>query len=77
MSKLKMEFYTVETGVEFSVTWKDEEEYRRAKAFLTELAGPPVGRAAGKPEFFYFETREQCLALFRFQREPCGPPPLR
>ena len=69
MSKLEMEFYTVESGVQFSVTWKNDEEYRRAKAFLTELAGPPVGRDAGKPEFYYFETDEQCRALFRFQRE--------
>src|SRR4051812_7893640 len=45
MSKLKMEFYDAALGVEFSVTWKDEEEFRRAKAFLTELAGPSAGRA--------------------------------
>jgi cytosine/adenosine deaminase-related metal-dependent hydrolase len=77
MSKLKMDFYTRETGVQFSVTWKDDEEYRRAKAFLTELAGLPVGRDAGKPEFYYFETEEQCRALFRFQRELRGPGPLR
>jgi len=65
-----MEFYTAETGVEFSVTWKDDQEYRRAKAFLAELAGPPAGRArAEDPEFYYFETKEQCRALFRFQRE--------
>ena len=69
MSNLVMEFYSVETGVEFSVTWKSDEEFRRARAFLTELAGPPVGRAAGKPEFYYFEKDEQCRALFRFQRE--------
>jgi hypothetical protein len=71
-----MEFYNAGLGAEFSVTWKDEEEFRRAKAFLTDLAGPPVGRAAGKPEFYYFETHEQCLALFRFQRELRGETPL-
>jgi len=74
MSKLKMEFYDAALGVEFSVTWKDEEEFRRAKAFLTELAGPSAGRAApDEPEYYYFETHEQCLALFRFQRELRGP----
>jgi hypothetical protein len=46
-----MNFYTAETGVAFSVTWKDEEECRRAKAFATELAGLPAGReSADAPE---------------------------
>jgi hypothetical protein len=68
-----MEFYTAATGVEFSVTWKDAEEFGRAKTFLTELAGPPAGRATpGEPEYYYFETEEQCRALFRFQRELRG-----
>jgi hypothetical protein len=75
MSKLEMEFYTAATGVQFSVTWKDEEEYRRAKAFLAEVRGAPVGPArADAPEFYYFETEEQCRALFRFQRELRGRP---
>jgi hypothetical protein len=75
MSNLQMNFYTAETGVAFSVTWKDEAEYRRAKAFVTELAGPPAGReSADVPESYYFETEEQCKALFRFQRELRGGP---
>jgi hypothetical protein len=69
-----MEFYTAETGVEFSVTWKNEEEFRRAKAFPTELAGPPAGRrTTGAPEYYFFQTQEQCRALFQFQRELRGP----
>jgi len=75
MATLEMVFYTVATGVQFSVTWKDEEEYRRAKAFLAELGGAPVGRARTDAlEFYYFETEEQCRALFQFQRELRGGP---
>lgn len=70
MSKFEMEFYTVATGVAFSVTWKDEDEYRLAKAFLDNLVGGPVARHnPNKPESYYFETEQQRDALFRFQRE--------
>lgn len=78
MSSLMMEFYNAATGVEFSVTWKDEEEFRRAKAFLAALVGPPAGRGTlDESEYYYFETDEQCRALFRFQRELHDPGPLR
>ncbi len=73
MPNLTMEFYTAETGVAFSVTWRNDDEYRRAKAFVTELAGPPSGRArVDAPDSYYFETEEQCRAFFRFQRELRG-----
>jgi hypothetical protein len=69
MSKFEMEFYTVATGVAFSVTWKDEDEYRLATAFLDDLIGGPIRRHdPNKPAFYYFETQQQD-ALFRFQRE--------
>ena len=71
MPKFKMEIYNAQTGVEFGVSWKDEREFLLAKAFLKELVGGPAGRnefGADKPEFYYFETKEQLAALLAFQR---------
>jgi hypothetical protein len=66
MSKLKMEFY--KDGVTFRWKWRNEKEYRAAKAFLENLLGYPAMKA-GELDFFYFANKQQFDSLVEFRRE--------
>jgi cytosine/adenosine deaminase-related metal-dependent hydrolase len=66
MTSLKMEFY--KQGVVFQWTWRNQEEYQAAKAFLEKFLGYPAS-AVGEVDFFYFENEEQFDALREFRRE--------
>jgi hypothetical protein len=54
MTNLKMEFY--KQGVVFQWTWRNQEEYRAAKAFLEKFLGYPAS-AVGEVDFFVSRTR--------------------
>jgi hypothetical protein len=71
MSRFKMEIYTAHNGVEMTIAWANEEEYRLGQQFLRELAGDGARarRDLGEPEFWYLETKQQLDALFDFRRD--------
>lgn len=72
MSQFTMQFYNASSGVSFDVTWRDEEEFRSATAFLRGLLGDgfgPMTSDLDKIPFYYFENNEQRDALFAFQRK--------
>lgn len=72
MSKVKMEIYTRETGVEMTLTWRNEEEFLLGKEFLEELLDGDFGFTSiqpGKIPFCYMRDEKQLQALFDFRRE--------
>lgn len=72
MPKLKMDIYTVTTGVEMTLSWANEEEYRLGKKFLTDMGtacGQSSERNVDKPEFFYLQNEQQLDALFAFRKK--------
>ncbi|MBI4273151.1 MAG: hypothetical protein HY659_00430 [Rhizobiales bacterium] len=71
MPRLKMEVYTLETGVSMILAWNNEEEFNQAKEFLNELLTGDVGLFApelNKPQFCTVATQQQLEALFDFRR---------
>lgn len=66
-----MEVYTLETGVEMTLSWNNEEEFSQAIKFLSESLTGNSGLTSPKPDkprFCYLETQEQLNALFDFRR---------
>ena len=71
MTKLKMEIYTVSTGVEMTLSWDNEADYRLGRQFLTDMdtaCGQSREASADKPEFFYLQNEQQLDALFEFRK---------
>jgi hypothetical protein len=72
MSDFKMDVYTASSGVEMTLTWESEEEFRLGKAFLEQLLDGDSSFLIieeGKIPFCYLRDREQLLALHDFRRE--------
>jgi hypothetical protein len=63
MTNLKMEFY--KQGVVFQWTWRNQEEYRAAKAFLEKFLGYPAS-AVGEVDFFISRTRSNSMRSASF-----------
>lgn len=72
MSEFLMEFYNAQSGVQFTLQWKDENEFLQGKAFLKQLLGDGFGPSTlelDKPPFYYLENDELFDALLEFRRE--------
>ena len=68
MSDLKTRLYTAETGVEITISWTSQEDFKLGTKFLTDmgvLSFPPDGE---KPASFYLETEQQLESLYQFRR---------
>jgi hypothetical protein len=71
MLNLKMDIYTRATGVQLTISWANEDEYRLGKKFLTDLGalcGQSSERRGAKPAFFYLDTQQQLESLYEFRR---------
>ena len=70
MPKYLTEFYDRSTGTVFQMRWPDERQYLLGKAFLDELTGGSVGKAANPdwPDFYILETEQQCMEMLEFRR---------
>lgn len=64
MSNSKMKIYTAATGVEMTIVWTDENEYKRGYKFLTDMGAMGFRPKADKPVSFYLKTKEQLESLF-------------
>lgn len=78
MAKLKMTFYYLPKGVEFSVTWADEGQYRAAKRVLDQVTGGGYGVIESdpdRPDYYLLETEEQLERLreLRQKSQKAGP----
>jgi len=71
MSMFIMDFYNVESGVQFTLQWRNEEEYLLGKAFLKDLLGDDGsgGGERGAVPFYYLENDQVRDALLDFRRE--------
>ena len=68
MLDLKTTFYDTTSGVEFTMSWDDEEQFLAATAFLDDLTGGRVLNTRGAT-FYVLETRGQYDALFADRQE--------
>ena len=71
MSMFIMDFYNVESGVQFTLQWRNEEEYLLGKAFLRDLLGDDGSgaRERGAVPFYYLKNDQVRDALLDFRRE--------
>lgn len=72
MSNFAMLVYNATTGVESTLFWQDEEEFRMASEFLRKLTGRPASAKEtnpDQPDFYYLETAEQAEALLNFGKQ--------
>lgn len=61
--------YTVATGVVVTISWANEEDYKKAKTFLTAI-GADCGPSAPDrktPEFFYLQNEQQLRTLLELR----------
>lgn len=66
------DFYSVSDGVQFTLQWRNEEEYLLGKAFLKELLGDegePSLHEPGRAPYYLLQNEQQYKALFDFRRE--------
>jgi hypothetical protein len=68
MSNLKMKIYTAATGVEMTIAWANEEEYKLGDKFLTDMGALNFPPGGDKPASFYLENKEQLESLYEFRR---------
>lgn len=68
MSNLKMKIYTAATGVELTVAWANENEYKLGYKFLTDMGALDFAPSGDKPASFYLKTKEQRDTLYEFRR---------
>lgn len=69
MKTFKTTFYDYSTGVEFTMSWPDEMQYRKGKAFLDKLtAGIMTSQHPDRPDFYILETEQQYMALIEFRK---------
>jgi hypothetical protein len=72
MSILMMDFYNAESGVQFTLEWRNEAEYALGKEFLKNLLGDEGGASAHEPgriPFYYLKNDQDRDALLDFRRE--------
>ncbi len=70
MRRFKTIFYNYTSGVEFTMSWANEQEYLEGKGFLDALTGGSIGRhKLDQPDFYILETREQFDAMLEFRRK--------
>ena len=68
MSEFKTRFYEDWTGVEFTLRWRNQDDYLAARRFLEGLLGGPASTIAGH-DYFVLDNEQQFDALFAFRRE--------
>jgi hypothetical protein len=68
MSNLKMRIYTAATGVEMTIAWANENEYKLGYKFLMDMGALDFPPNRDKPASFYLKTEEQRDALYEFRR---------
>jgi hypothetical protein len=68
MPNLRMKIYTAATGVEMTVAWANEKEFKLGYKFLTDMGALGIPPNGDKPASFYLETKEQRDALHEFRR---------
>lgn len=71
MSKLKMTFYYLPKGVEFSLSWADEQQYLAAKEILDAVTGGSyceIESGPDRPDYYVLETEKQFGALRELRR---------
>lgn len=68
MSKLKMKIYTAASGVEMTVAWANEEEYKLGNKFLADMGVLNFPSDGDRPASFYLETKQQLESLYEFRR---------
>ena len=65
-----MDVYTASTGVQMTIWWANEEDYKKGREFLVKMGadcGPPApGRK--RPEFFYLQNEQQRRSLLALRK---------
>lgn len=72
MSTFIMDFYNAASGAQFTLRWRNEEEFLLGKAFLKSLLGDDGGSGArerGSVPFYCLKNDQDRDALFDFRRE--------
>ena len=67
-----MDFYSYESGAQFTLLWKDEREYLLGKAFLRDLLGDAFQVGANNPDgvpSYYLKNNQLLDALYEFRRK--------
>jgi len=72
ISELLMDFYNAESGVQFTLEWKNEAEYVLGMKFLKDLLGnegTSSARESGHVPFYYLKNEQDCDALLEFRSQ--------
>ena len=72
MSTLTMDFYNAESGVQFTLEWRNEAEYALGKEFMKNLLGGETGSSvhkSGSVAFYYLRNDQDRDALLDFRRQ--------
>jgi hypothetical protein len=75
MPEFLTDIHSLESGVSFTLRWKDEREYLLGKAFLKELLGDAFQVGANDRDripTYYFENDRLLDALYEFRRRLRG-----
>jgi hypothetical protein len=68
MPNLKMKIYNAATGVEMTIAWANDEEYKVGNKFLANMGVLNFPSDGARPASFYLETNQQLEALYDFRR---------
>jgi len=72
MSTLTIDFYSAESGVQFTLEWRNEAEYVLGTEFLKSLLGDEAGLSVhetGSVPFYYLKNDQDRDALLDFRRK--------
>jgi hypothetical protein len=71
MRRFVTEFYDRASGCRLILGWADERQYLLGRAFLDDLTGGRLGKAANPdwPDCYILETVEQREAMAEFRRK--------
>lgn len=72
VSNYRMQFYTRHNGIQMTLVWPNEREFRLGQQFLQDIAGGPTSAEKyhpDDPDFYYLTTEAQYDALLEFRRK--------
>jgi hypothetical protein len=65
-----MDIYTRHSGIELTLVWPNEREFRLGQKFMQDIAGGPTSSRKthpDDPDFYYFTTGAQWEVLLDFR----------
>ncbi len=68
MSNFEMNIYVASTGVQMTITWDNEEQYRLGKKLLTDMGAIVVPANGETREFFGLDNKQQLASLLKFMQ---------